>query len=985
MKLMDSDGNGQITCEAFKTYIDVILAAIKKVNPGLSEEEPLSETDKENLFKKISNGEETFKLDDFRKVYKEKIRFPEISWIDYFKSNDDSLVLINNNIKDLIRIFKEFSERAIEILGKVVQCLSKEGEWSILNDIEDLTNKFNKFSSEIEDKKEKFLLNINRLNIKDILFKPLSEHLEHDYRPSHVQTQQQQDGVDDDNNNDDEHNCNENTNSQMNVPALNDDEGSHKDNNEQPQLISANNKHTIPSHNNDNNELASMRSKSYVSNQFPNLRQSQMTVKNGQMNNQLAKTNVLTEKRNEYISRFFHFIKDQINNINNNNNIYNASHYSGNNNSNQAQSEIISSCNSYMSNNFNTNENDILDECITINKVNQMPLFQGLNMLNANVENPSLIFNSQPNINVSSSHHLNNNNNNSSNNLPQINNNNPNNSINNNSNVNLTTITFTKLLCSLQLFLLSSFNSMTLMDESYEWIRNNYLKREFSKIEKAKKDQKKIMTFRKENIPKKNKKNAIKSTEEKFNILLNMIIGIHIAVTNTPNEKLELTVNPQQDLSNYFISSNYSVQITNFGSKQQASYYLKQYAGIIFNNIRLRFGFDKEKFISSISPQDFVTEIMISARTIFEELCSSGKSGSLFYYTRDGKFILKTISQEEYMFLKKILPNYFRYVCENPDTLLPKFLGCYKLIKKMKNNKKKEKYRFIIMMNIFCTDRQIHKRYDLKGSKRGRQVIKTPLEEKIKSGDYALKDKDLDIAGQKANVGNKRERFMKQLTKDANFLRDNNAIDYSLLFGLHNVNDSAIPSNSNTNALMMQFSKTFKANANKNGMIKPIVNDESNYNNMNGSGKCILSHSLTLHHHHHHVNTNSNTNLDKKLGTTQMRGSIIDVKEINPQVFNPLSTLSDAQTDRAVLNGLQDLEDGGMWSADKNNIYYFGIIDILTEYNCRKKAEYVVKLVGGCSNDMSCVPPEFYRDRFVNYVNTIIINNEDNHSQDNKT
>jgi hypothetical protein len=306
-----------------------------------------------------------------------------------------------------------------------------------------------------------------------------------------VQTQQQQDGVDDDNNNDDEHNCNENTNSQMNAPALNDDEGSHKDNNEQPQLISANNKHTIPSHNNDNNELASMRSKSYVSNQFPNLRQSQMTVKNGQMNNQLAKTNVLTEKRNEYISRFFHFIKDQINNINNNNNnIYNASHYSGNNNSNQAQSEIISSCNSYMSNNFNTNENDILDECITINKVNQMPLFQGLNMLNANVDNPSLIFNSQPNINVSSSHHLNNNNN-SSNNLPQINNNNPNNSINNNSNVNLTTITFTKLLCSLQLFLLSSFNSMTLMDESYEWIRNNYLKREFSKIEKTKKDQKK--------------------------------------------------------------------------------------------------------------------------------------------------------------------------------------------------------------------------------------------------------------------------------------------------------------------------------------------------------------------------------------------------------------------------------------------------------------------------------------------------------------
>ena len=94
--------------------------------------------------------------------------------------------------------------------------------------------------------------------------------------------------------------------------------------------------------------------------------------------------------------------------------------------------------------------------------------------------------------------------------------------------------------------------------------------------------------------------------------------------------------------------------------------------------------------------------------------------------------------------------------------------------------------------------------YDLKGSKRGRQVIKTPLEEKIQFGDYALKDRDLDIAGQKANVGNKRDKFMEQLTKDANFLRDNHAIDYSLLFGLHNVNDSATVGNNN-NALTVQF------------------------------------------------------------------------------------------------------------------------------------------------------------------------------------
>lgn len=41
------------------------------------------------------------------------------------------------------------------------------------------------------------------------------------------------------------------------------------------------------------------------------------------------------------------------------------------------------------------------------------------------------------------------------------------------------------------------------------------------------------------------------------------------------------------------------------------------------------------------------------------ELFSSGKSGSFFYYSADGKFMLKTISRNEFKFLKWILKNYF--------------------------------------------------------------------------------------------------------------------------------------------------------------------------------------------------------------------------------------------------------------------------------------------------------------------------------------
>jgi len=102
-------------------------------------------------------------------------------------------------------------------------------------------------------------------------------------------------------------------------------------------------------------------------------------------------------------------------------------------------------------------------------------------------------------------------------------------------------------------------------------------------------------------------------------------------------------------------------------------FYISDYAGIIFNNIRKAYGIDKETYIQSISPQEFITEMMISSKTIIEELCSTGQSGSLFYYTRDGRFIIKTISKTEYDFLKKILPNYFNYIISNKETLLPKY------------------------------------------------------------------------------------------------------------------------------------------------------------------------------------------------------------------------------------------------------------------------------------------------------------------------
>jgi 1-phosphatidylinositol-4-phosphate 5-kinase len=45
-----------------------------------------------------------------------------------------------------------------------------------------------------------------------------------------------------------------------------------------------------------------------------------------------------------------------------------------------------------------------------------------------------------------------------------------------------------------------------------------------------------------------------------------------------------------------------------------------------------------------------------------------------------------------------------------------------------------------------------------------------------------------------------------------------------------------------------------------------------------------------------------------------------------------------------------------------------GIIDIFTEFNSRKKLEYYYKRVKYAGNTMSCVPPDMYAERFLEFM-----------------
>ena len=105
------------------------------------------------------------------------------------------------------------------------------------------------------------------------------------------------------------------------------------------------------------------------------------------------------------------------------------------------------------------------------------------------------------------------------------------------------------------------------------------------------------------------------------------------------------------------------------------------YAPQIFASIRKTYGIKKDTYSNSLGPDNILGYMFNANFQPLAELCSSGKSGSFFYYTSDGKFVLKTISRAEFKFIKKILKQYHLYLTsENTESLVSKIYGLHKII-----------------------------------------------------------------------------------------------------------------------------------------------------------------------------------------------------------------------------------------------------------------------------------------------------------------
>ncbi|KAG0167138.1 Phosphatidylinositol-4-phosphate 5-kinase [Apophysomyces sp. BC1015] len=400
---------------------------------------------------------------------------------------------------------------------------------------------------------------------------------------------------------------------------------------------------------------------------------------------------------------------------------------------------------------------------------------------------------------------------------------------------------------------------------------------------------------------------------QNYVLMYNMLTGIRIAVGRV-SAKLDRELIDEDFMAAHKLAFDVTGDELTPGAKYDFKF--KDYAPWVFRNLREKFGID---------PADYL--ISLTSKYILSELGSPGKSGSFFYYSRDYRFIIKTIHHTEHKFMRKILKEYHGHVVNNPNTLLCRYYGLHRV--KLPHGRK---IHFVVMSNVFPPNKDVHETYDLKGSTVGRFLP----EEEIKKNPYAvMKDLNWEKRGRKLQLGpRKRKMFVSQLVRDVKLLIQLNIMDYSLLVGVHDL---------------------FRGN-------KDGVRDS------------------TLHFFQPDTKRAERraTMMKRRQSKAQVYRKAI--AQANPDKLDASELPEDPFEERQNCAFYSD--EGGFQSTDEydrptTSLYFMGIIDILTPYDVKKKSEHFFKSFTQDKHAISSVKPSHYGDRFMGFMAKTLEHNQD--------
>ncbi len=225
-----------------------------------------------------------------------------------------------------------------------------------------------------------------------------------------------------------------------------------------------------------------------------------------------------------------------------------------------------------------------------------------------------------------------------------------------------------------------------------------------------------------------NTKRIVFFNNPNWDIVTNMIHGISKSISIISSDKYSV-------LSKIDFKIKNLIELKCVSSRMFSKCNFTDFCPYVFENIRREFGISDESYLESIGIKTFQNAFFDKLSLMLSE-SSSGKSGSFFFHSSDGQFMIKTIKKPEFYLLMKTLPNYYNYIKNHPRTLISRYYGLHQL--KCYNDSSLVYDIYIcIMNNVFNLENpeKIQSIYDLKGSSYKR---KTP-EENIDKG-QAKKD-----------------------------------------------------------------------------------------------------------------------------------------------------------------------------------------------------------------------------------------------------
>ncbi|XP_029975093.1 phosphatidylinositol 5-phosphate 4-kinase type-2 gamma isoform X2 [Salarias fasciatus] len=219
-----------------------------------------------------------------------------------------------------------------------------------------------------------------------------------------------------------------------------------------------------------------------------------------------------------------------------------------------------------------------------------------------------------------------------------------------------------------------------------------------------------------------------------------------------------------------------------------------------------------------------------------------------------------------------------------------------------------EETYLMVMRNMFSHRLLVHRKYDLKGSLVAREASDKERGKELPT----FKDVDFRNNMQKVYVSDEqKEKFMEKLNRDVEFLVQLKIMDYSLLLGIHDVG---------------------RAERAEDEEDEAPAEDEDDGENGAAAGS---------------------------YGTSPegIAGYLTSCRPLGPGEFDPY-------VDVYAVHSCS--------GAPQREVYFMGLIDVLTQYDTKKKAAHAAKTVKhGAGAEISTVHPEQYAKRFRDFISNI--------------